>query len=167
MPAGGRGIHETYALVSAALKQGFERLAAVGVEFSRSRPDFREHYQSLDSEGCFSVSALSELTWNGRKLVGSAQRRYGSVLLQHGSILLGNAHLDIVDFLSVKPELRQGMRERLAERTATLAEILPSSVPTFEQIAEALLQGFVETFSANPILVDGGNITGKNMIAAK
>lgn len=146
MPAGGRGIHETYAMISAALKRGFEKLGAQGVEFSRHKPDFREHYQSMDSEGCFSASALNELTWNGRKLVGSAQRRYGAVLLQHGSILLGDAHLDIVDFLSVKPELRQGMRERLAERTATLSDILPGPLPDFREIAEALLQGFAEEF---------------------
>lgn len=157
MPAGGRGIHETYAMVSAALKRGFEALGAVGVEFSRSRPDFREHYQSVDSEGCFSASALNELAWNGRKLVGSAQRRYGSVLLQHGSILLGDAHLDIVDFLSIKPELRQAMRDRLAERTATLSDILSTPLPSFNQIAEALLQGFAEEFSARPVLAEAHN----------
>src|SRR5262249_47467348 len=90
-------------------------------------------------------------TWQGRKLVGSAQRRYGSVLLQHGSILLGDAHLDIVDFLSINPEHRPGMRTRLAERTATLSDILPTSLPSFEEIAEALLQGFSEVFSAQPV----------------
>lgn len=153
MPAAGRGIHETYAMISAALKRGFELLGATGIEFSRNRPDFREHYQSLDSEGCFSTSALNELAWNGRKLVGSAQRRYGSVLLQHGSILLGDAHLDIVDFLSVDPARRDDMRNRLAERTATLSDVLAAPLPSFVEIAEALQKGFAEIFSANPVCV--------------
>lgn len=146
MPADGRGIHETYAMISDALKRGFERLGAQDIAFSRSSPNFREHYQGTDSEGCFSASALNELTWHGRKLVGSAQRRYDAILLQHGSILLGDAHLDIVDFLSIPQESRAGMRERLASRTATLREILDGELPDFDTIAEALGEGFAEVF---------------------
>ena len=154
MPTDGRGVHETYAQISDALRRGFERLQATGIEFSRNRPDFREHYQNMDSEGCFSTSALNELNWNGRKLVGSAQRRYEDVLLQHGSILLGDAHLDIVNFLKIAPESRPAMRERLASRTATLEEILPGPLPSFGEIAEALLQGFNEAFTVDSVKVD-------------
>jgi len=146
MPAGGRGIHETYAMISGALKRGFETLGASGIEFSRNRPDFREHYQETDSEGCFSTSALNELTWNDRKLVGSAQRRYDSILLQHGSILLGDAHLEIVDLLTIPERMKQSMRERLASRTATLREILGGAIPGFAEIAETLREGFAEVF---------------------
>ncbi len=154
MPTDGRGIHETYALISDALKRGFESIGGTGIEFSRNRPDFREHYQNTDSEGCFSTSALNELNWNGRKLVGSAQRRYGEVLLQHGSILLGDAHLDIVDFMRIAPESRHAMRERLATRTITLDKILSSPLPPFHEIAEGLLKGFVEVFDFDPVRVE-------------
>lgn len=37
---------------------------------------------------CFAVAAPGEVVAGGRKLVGSAQRREGAVLLQHGSVLL-------------------------------------------------------------------------------
>ena len=154
MPTDGRGVHETYAHISDALKRGFESIGGTGVEFSRNRPDFREHYQNLDSEGCFSTSALNELNWNGRKLVGSAQRRYGEVLLQHGSILLGDAHLNIVDFMRIAPESRQAMRERLASRTTTLGEILSSPLPSFQEIADGLLKGFVQVFDFDPVRVN-------------
>ena len=147
MPGGDRGIHATYAKISEALNYGFSLLGASGIEFSRTSPDFREHYRDLDSEGCFSASALNELTWNGKKLVGSAQRRYGSTLLQHGSILLGPAHLDIVDFLGIPAERRERMRTSLAAKTATLSEILPSPLPPFATIASALLEGFVRVFN--------------------
>lgn len=154
MPTAGRGIHETYALISEALRRGFLRLGAEDVAFSRSAPDFRAHYETLDSEGCFSASALNELTWKGKKVVGSAQRRYDSILLQHGSILLGEAHLDIVDFLTLNPESRPAMRERLRAKTATLDEIANGALPSFELIAAALLDGFVETFAFTPIEIE-------------
>ena len=154
MPSGDRGVHATYAKISEALKSGFELMGATGIEFSRSSPDFREHYQDIDSEGCFSASALNELTWDRRKLVGSAQRRYGSVLLQHGSILLGPAHLDIVNFLGLPEERRERMKGMLAKKTVTLSEILSSSLPSFEETAQALLKGFLEVFEVKTVSVD-------------
>lgn len=149
MPSGGAGIHETYARITDALRRGLETLGVRDLEFSRSQPDFREHYTLEESESCFSASALNELTWHGRKLVGSAQRRYGSILLQHGSLLLDDAHLEIIDLLYPGHEAsrREALRKRLAERTATLRDLLDGELPRFTPIAEALRDGFAATFS--------------------
>ena len=150
MPASGEGVHETYARISEALRRGLADVGAVDVEFTRSQPDFRTHYEQEDSASCFSASALNEISWQGRKLVGSAQRRYGAVLLQHGSLLVGPAHLSIVDFLfsSASPERRAALMQRLAARTATLADMLPDAIPAFEILARALVGGFASTFDA-------------------
>ena len=148
MPAGDAGVHATYARISGALRHGFELLGAEGVEFSRSELDMKKHYEELDSEGCFSASALNELMVDGRKLVGSAQRRYGSTLLQHGSILLDEAHLQIVRYLSIAPDRQDGMRRRLASKTVTLREIVEGPMPSFEEIATHLAEGFAREFDA-------------------
>ena len=50
---------------------------------------------------CFDVPAEGEIVVHGRKLVGSAQRRFGSAVLQHGSILLGPAHLGLASLLAL------------------------------------------------------------------
>jgi lipoate-protein ligase A len=156
MPASGAGIHETYARITGALSLGLESLGATGLEFSRSQPDFREHYAMEESASCFSASALNELTWRGRKLLGSAQRRYGSVLLQHGSLLAGDAHLEIIDLLYPGADAgrRAALRERLASRTATLRDILGNGLPPFADIAAALLDGFAATFAATLTAAD-------------
>ncbi|MSR22834.1 MAG: hypothetical protein EXR92_04715 [Gemmatimonadetes bacterium] len=49
----------------------------------------------LGSGPCFFALANGEIEVGGRKLVGSAQARIGSVLLQHGSILLGVPGVDL------------------------------------------------------------------------
>jgi lipoate-protein ligase A len=159
MPSRGEGVHDTYARISAALKRGLEMLGAEGIEFSRSQPDFREHYTADDSASCFSASALNELTWGGRKLVGSAQRRYGDVLLQHGSLLIGPAHLEIVDLLHSQADSarRALLRDRLAERTVTLDEIFDGSAPPFTAVADAISCGFGETFDVALRSVDTGS----------
>ncbi|MBC8145083.1 MAG: lipoate--protein ligase family protein [bacterium] len=148
MPASGAGVHETYARISDAIRRGLKTLGARDLEFARAQPDFRAHYESDDSSSCFSASALNELTWRGRKLLGSAQRRYGAVLLQHGSLLIGDAHLQIVDFLhaAASPERRDAVKRRLEERTATLANVFDGVAPRFDELALAIANGFAETF---------------------
>ncbi len=151
MPSDGSGIHESYARITAALKRGLELTGATELEFSRSQPDFREHYLQDESASCFSASALNELTWRGRKLIGSAQRRYGNVLLQHGSLLLGTAHLEIIDLLypDASVERREALRGRLAERTATVGDILGNDLPSFQELAVNIIRGFEEVYSEN------------------
>lgn len=140
-------------MITGALRRGLEMLGADDLEFSRSQPDFRSHYELEESASCFSASALNELTWQRRKLIGSAQRRFGSILLQHGSLLLGDAHLEIIDLLYPDmDESRRGMlRKRLAERTATLRMALGEHLPDFDTIAEAITEGFASTFDGDMI----------------
>ena len=48
---------------------------------------------------CFASTSKWEVTYRGRKLVGSAQRRIRGAILQHGSILTGPRHLFLGGFL--------------------------------------------------------------------
>jgi len=64
---------------------------------------------------CFASTARHELTITGRKIAGIAQRQIGSVLLQQGSILLGDSHLELVDWIPIPPQARADARERLNE----------------------------------------------------
>ena len=48
---------------------------------------------------CFASTSKWEVTFRGRKLVGSAQRRIRGAILQHGSILTGPRHLLLGGFL--------------------------------------------------------------------
>jgi lipoate-protein ligase A len=47
-----------------------------------------------DSGMCFHKSTALDIVWNGRKGVGSAQRRRGQRVLHHGSIKLGRSPLE-------------------------------------------------------------------------
>jgi hypothetical protein len=73
----------------------------------------------------------------GRKLVGSAQRRTARALLQQGSLLLGPAHLRLADFLAVPDEARERVRTGL-ERASTHAAPWLGPRPPLERWADAL-----------------------------
>lgn len=100
METAGATVRESYNRISKALVEGL-RTICPDLELSRSSADFRKLFHDPSTIPCFSTSAVYEVEWHGRKLVGSAQHRFGGVLLQHGSILIGNFHKNIVKYLNV------------------------------------------------------------------
>jgi lipoate-protein ligase A len=95
---------------------------------------------------CFNTSVKYEINYMGRKLVGSAQRKFGNVTLQHGSILIGNYHERIVDFLKLDDESkRENIKQTLRQKTVCLNEILNHPV-SYEEVKSALLKGFEKFF---------------------
>ena len=82
---------------------------------------------------CFARTGRFEIEVDGRKLVGSAQRRQGGCFLQHGSVLLG------VD----EPRLR-ALFPTTADPVSTMAtlEAALGCRPSFEECAEAIATGF-------------------------
>jgi len=113
---------------------------------------------------CFSSVVGDEISFKGRKLVGSAQRRYSlpdstEVVLQHGSILLGPAHLNIVDYLMpMSPAERAFLQSQLRERTTDASTILRRTVE-LDEMAEALRSGFEQLWH-EPLLTHVEPTTG-------
>lgn len=86
---GGGSITESYRMISEGLCRGLNR---AGIAADVSRPALSGRPLSVGSEGprssnpCFSSISRYELTFRGRKLLGSSQRRTGDRFLQHGSL---------------------------------------------------------------------------------
>lgn len=127
-------VPESYRVLSRGLLLGLRRL---GVEAELSRqPDASRHQPSF----CFLTSTRYELQVWGRKLVGSAQRRFHGSLLQHGSILLEFQPEPLCAVLRLKVEA-----EVLRAKVGSLKEILGVSLPQ-PILEEAILRGFEEAF---------------------
>ena len=150
MEAGGKNILSVYNEISRALVHGLRKLGA-DASLEKSQPHFPTLYQSATSAACFSSSARYEIQMGGRKLVGSAQRRYAGdnghdVVLQHGSLLLGDDHKRLVRYLRLEND---GLRERLTaemdEKTTDLSTALGRRV-TFEETATVVRAAFEETW---------------------
>jgi len=111
-----RRIHEV--LAAALQSLGFEaRLAAAPTRGT-----------GVDAGACFASSAGGEVLLQGRKVVGSAQLREGSALLQHGSLLLGGSQ-EQVTRLTVGRGPEDGSIALATVRGAPIA---------FEEVAEAV-----------------------------
>jgi lipoyl(octanoyl) transferase len=151
MPHEGRGILEIYKLISEALVAGLNLLVP-GVEMAKTQPDFQKLYKEPGSIPCFSSSARYEIEFEGRKLVGSAQRRIGNAVLQHGSLLLGDAHLRLSDYLALDENSRRDIRSDMERHTISLRRIAGREA-TFEEMAECLRRGFEQSWGLSLTVV--------------
>ena len=125
---------------------GLRKLGA-DAALEKSQPHFPSLYRSSSSVACFASAARYEIHIGGRKLVGSAQRRFArpngeEVVLQHGSILLGPDHLRMVDFLkTLRDDQRERLRGELSTKTTDLGSVLGRKVE-FAEVVSALREGF-------------------------
>jgi lipoate-protein ligase A len=138
-----------YRMLNEALLDG---ILAMGIPaaLSGSGADLRRAYAGAEGIPCFSVSVKSEIQVGGRKIVGSAQRRYGRTVLQHGSFLLGARHRDLAGYLrSAEGDAASAVAAGLALRTTEAETVLGRPV-TFDEAATALAAGFTRYFSRVP-----------------
>ena len=141
----GKSISEIYRFISEKLVNAFveydcelERC----LSFEKSRINFPEHYKEKSSFACFSASALNEIKANGKKLVGSAQRKFSDVILQHGSILLNTKHKEIVNLLKDE-RLKERIKKILNEQTISFEELTGKKVD-LARLKECIKKEFSE-----------------------
>ena len=126
----------SYRLISQALMQGFEKMGL--------KPCLADDPPSSYARGnlpCFSYPARNEIEVEGKKIVGSAQKRAGSKFIQHGSIPLeeDEGFLGPVSFLK---------REDSKWRMISLSQALGKKV-SFDWAVEHLAFGISEFFKIN------------------
>ena len=147
-PRLGGGILESYRKISTGLVAGLAHLGAHARFESRRRPAPSPRGETVTLP-CFSTTAQFEVTLQGKKLIGSAQRRIGPMLLQHGSLLIGPEHKRIVDLLPCgREDLHARFLRELDRGTTSLEEALGRSV-SFDEVTEAIRNGFREALGIN------------------
>ena len=106
-PDWGGAQSEAYARVSRLIVDSLRHL---GVPAELVRPG--RGTVPASAAACFASTARHEIEVNGRKLVGSAQRRTQLGMLQQGSVLLGGGHVRLAEY--VRAAEREGLADRLA-----------------------------------------------------
>lgn len=138
-----KGIHAFF--LDALSKLGIHQL-----DFAKANADFREHYTHDVSSACFSASARYELTHDGRKLMGSAQRVFDGVLLQHGSLPLDQSYVLICELLSDDPEMQMNIKQNILSHSTSLSDCTGKSY-AYSDIAEVLTQTWKEKKGKLPL----------------
>jgi len=129
---------EVFARISSGLIAGLRHLGVVGATLGESRASTGD---GPESGACFLLRRMPAILVGGRKLVGSAQRRWDRYLLQHGSLLL--------DF---DPHLHQRIfpawpRDHPAAGVTSL-RALRGTRPPIGDLVSALREGWREALGA-------------------
>ena len=136
------GVIESYRRLSAGLLAGLMKL---GVAVSAGRAD--EHAHRFNGPVCFEIPSDYEITFQGKKLLGSAQTRRIGVVLQHGALPLSGDVTRICDGLSFVSAAEQDQsRARLRSRALTLEQASGRPVEP-AKVIEALTRGFAEVLN--------------------
>ena len=139
---GGEGVEGAHRTIAECLAVGL-RLFGAAVEVERARRPIERSQGPRATSPCFSSTARWELKCQGRKLVGSAQRRFRDGLLQHGSILLGPAHERLPELMRIGDDRREQWTAMLKESSIDLGECITRRVSRDELVA-CLIMGFEE-----------------------
>jgi lipoate-protein ligase A len=131
----GGTVRESYGRISAALALGLQKL---GLRAAPAGDPPGEYARS--PLPCFSHPGRDELQVDGKKILGSAQKRLGSKFLQHGSLPLQHdaGLLRSVARMSAEDELRM----------TSLDELLGRPV-SWQEAAARLAEGFAERFDVD------------------
>jgi lipoyl(octanoyl) transferase len=139
---------DIYCQLNLALLKGLKiydnRLSSF--ELENHQPDFAEIYKQENNAVCFAVSAKSELKYSGKKIVGSAQRKFEKVVLQHGSILCGPFHKKITNYLNLKDEKKEEIEKEIECNTTELGNILKEEID-YSRLTLSLCKGFEEHYN--------------------
>lgn len=139
-------IRAIYHNINAALKKGLINYSPVfnDISLEEKETHLPSFYKNPVSAACFAVPAKSELTFDGKKLAGSAQRRLGDKLLQHGSLLTGTFHRKLYEYLT-EEVVKTNVNSALNEKTVEIDTVLNEKTD-IGKLKISLLRGFEEHF---------------------
>ena len=102
-----------------------EALHLLGIDANASKEITQLDSEDKGNPVCFEVPSNYEITVNGKKLIGSAQARRNSGVLQHGSLPLSGDLTRIIEALHYSEDSnRELAREGLMDHATTVLRVL-------------------------------------------
>jgi lipoate-protein ligase A len=138
-------ISGTYKAISEALAKGLSFLGidAISVNLSSA---FRIPHSAFQNPFCFATTFQYEIVVNGKKLIGSAQRRFKKSFLQHGSIPLENYHERLALCLSFGEENKSKRFITMLNKKSISLNELNGRVYSYDEVLSAIIKGFENIF---------------------
>lgn len=101
-----------------------ECLRPLGGDFSMERGELVvKTPRNTVAQACFASTAKSEVVLQGKKFIGSAQRRSKNAFLQHGSIIVGKAHEEMSEYLNLQEGEKSKYEKNLSQNSLSLTEV--------------------------------------------
>jgi lipoate-protein ligase A len=129
-------VHGTYKVIAAGLVAGLKNIGIDAEMVSRANRYAALVEKKPKDPACFSSPSWYEIVANGKKIIGSAQRRLSGAFLQHGSILIN---------YDPKLEAQVILGGGAGNSVTSIEDVLGKSIP-IDEIKQAFQHGFQLTF---------------------
>lgn len=117
-------------------------------ELENKQPDFRNLLKENSGMLCFASTAKSEVKHQGKKIIGSAQRKIKNVVLQHGSILIGNYHRRLPEFINSSYDEKTLLIKEMNKKTIELETILSEKID-YDKLRDIIIDTFFSELNVN------------------
>lgn len=129
------GLVPSFEKITEAVIVGLKKIGIEGqFQTSNLKPQNRSQISNSKSQLCFSYPEGYEIVVGGKKLVGAAQKRGKKALLQQGSIYVK----------PIEKAAYQILRRPFEVPDAMSIQELLGRVPSFDELSQALIEGFRE-----------------------
>jgi lipoate-protein ligase A len=156
-----RSKQDLYRVISTGIAQGLINLG-FPVNYARSSAKNLSSSRASASVSCFSSTTRWEITLDGRKLVGSAQRLTMEGFLQHGSILTGKSHSRLMDFFLKSEDLPSPGKTEYGRNAISIEEFSGHKIAP-QNVSDALKNAWEKAFS---VRFRDGALTEEEMLLA-
>jgi lipoate-protein ligase A len=143
----GHSVKETYAILSSCLRMALKNL---GIDSQTHDSD--QLFNQLKRQQklpCFLAPNRDEVMVDGKKLIGSAQRRTAGAVLQHGSLPISDAYQRLPDYLNISEPERELQKSLLRRKTINLSALDPTI--TYPRVSKAIIEGFLQVLQISCI----------------
>jgi lipoate-protein ligase A len=141
------GIRESLKTIGSALIQGLEELEISGSILNEG--NYSSSPEKLNSPACFASLNQFEILVDGKKLVGSAQKRTRKAFIQHGSILIDFDAELFISLLKINNTYSsKELIDKLHSSVVTLNQIRDEKFK-FDEAVKALQIGFQKALPGN------------------
>lgn len=158
----GGGVKETYEKISKAFLFALEYFHIKGSWTKVERKNKNEFKEYKMKAPCFLSSSRYEIAANGKKLIGSAQRRFKDGFIQQGSILLRRGNVGLAELLPHKDQ-KDMIKKSLKESSVAFEEVIGKEF-SLDKLTFAIKAGFENFF---PVKLEQKELTKKELDFAK
>jgi len=125
-----KSVVESYKEISKGLLSGLRNLGL--------KAAMNEDVEKGDKSAvCFNDPSWYEIVVNGKKIVGSAQKRVDGKILQHGAILI---YIDVEKYCSLFKDFSQELVSKVKERMTSINKEIGEK--SYDDVKNALIEGF-------------------------
>mgnify|MGYP002398369792 CR=1 FL=1 len=152
----GLSAREIYNRVSKTLSSALAKYNSKlnSVELENIQPNFKELLNNPSGSLCFASTAKSEVKFEVKKLIVSAQRKLEKVVLQHGSILCGKTHVELPNYL-LDTSNNEELKSELSKKTIEIETITQEKVD-YTKLGDTIKSQFEDEWDFK--LVDSTNL---------